>query len=181
MIGNIFRWIYCLDLDDVVLLMAAATLAFGILRHYLRQMCWWKPALGLILTGFVAAALYVTVLSRAPGTERELFLIPFHSYRELAAGGNREILRSSFMNVILFYPLGLILSAVLPERWPRWTRVLAALAALTAFSAGLEYAQYALALGRVEIDDVIHNALGAGCGALVSCIRTKPAPDPEKA
>ena len=38
--------------------------------------------------------------------------------------------------------------------------------ALTAMSAGIEFLQYHFALGRCEIDDVIHNALGALLGSL---------------
>lgn len=37
-------------------------------------------------------------------------------------------------------------------------------------SIGIEYAQYRFGLGLAEVDDVIHNALGAMLGALARSI-----------
>ena len=88
--------------------------------------------------------------------------IPFHSYREMVATGNREILRSSFMNVVLFYPGGLFLAAILPKRW----RIPVTAVVFCLFSLSIEIMQHSLFLGRGEIDDVLHNTLGAVCGCL---------------
>ena len=49
--------------------------------------------------------------------------------------------------------------------------LVAALFALV--SAGIEFCQYHFALGQAEADDVIHNALGALIGALISTIPVK--------
>ena len=46
-------------------------------------------------------------------------------------------------------------------------RCLLATAVLLAMSAAIEWAQFRLNLGHCEIDDVIHNTLGALLGSLV--------------
>lgn len=68
------------------------------------------------------------------------------------------------MNVVLFYPAGLLLAAVLPKRW----RFPVTAVVFVLFSLSIEIAQHSLFLGRGEIDDVLHNTLGAmlGCTAL---------------
>lgn len=110
--------------------------------------------------------LFATLFSRQSAVSHSPNLIPLHSYRELLNGGTRELLRTNFMNVILFYPGGLLLRMLLPSgrrAVPAWigTGLL-----LGCFSLGLEYLQYRLALGTPEIDDVIHNTLGALLGWL---------------
>lgn len=122
------------------------------------------------------AVLYVTLLNRGGGTMGGFQWVPFHSYAEVLAGGNREILRSSFMNVVLFYPAGLLLAAVLPKRW----RVLITVAVLGIFSLSIETVQHALSLGRGEIDDVLHNTLGTACGCMALSLEPKLFPTKKK-
>ena len=115
-----------------------------------------------------------TLTDRTPGiipAEREL--IPFHSYHAVMAGENKEILRSNFMNVILFYPAGLFACELLPKSWSRAKRVILVAVLFALVSAGIEFCQYHFALGQAEVDDVIHNALGALIGALISTIPVK--------
>lgn len=68
-------------------------------------------------------------------------------------------------NFLLFVPLGVYLSLLAPT-WSRWRLAgLAGLALLAVgLSAGLEIAQYVLAVGRTDITDVIVNAAGAVVG-----------------
>ena len=74
------------------------------------------------------------------------------------------------MNAVLFYPAGLLATALLPEKWPGWCRCVLVVLLLGALSVGIEYAQYFWRLGRVEIDDVIHNAAGALAGSLAALL-----------
>lgn len=85
----------------------------------------------LLLIGYFAVILSVTLTGRsaalAPiGPE----LIPFHSYYVVFKGGEQELLRSNFMNIILFYPAGLLGYGILPTCWSQKRRVFA----ITAFS-----------------------------------------------
>lgn len=107
-----------------------------------------------------------TVLSRTPGVQQTPILEPFQSYMEVFRGGNREILRSQFMNMVLFYPAGLIIAALFPDRWLLWIKALTALALGFMFSCNIECYQYYLAVGLPQVDDVIHNTAGALLGSM---------------
>lgn len=121
---------------------------------------------GAALVSLLFVIAYSTIFVRDGGDLLQHKFVPFHSYREVQNGGNPEIYRSNFMNVILFYPAGLLATSLLPKKRPGWWRCLLVVLALTAMSAGIESLQYCYALGRCEIDDVIHNAIGALLGSL---------------
>ena len=160
-------WFYQLPLSHVALLLLAAGLAFRYLEEDLgkhRQLhVFWS---GLLLL-WVGAVAYITLANRGGGAYG-YEMLPFHSYREVLAGGNRELLRSNFMNVALFFPGGLLMGTLLPRKWPLWLRLLTVGTAMLALSAGVEYLQYARHLGRAEVDDLIHNTLGAIIGAAMT-------------
>jgi glycopeptide antibiotics resistance protein len=172
--NNIFTWVYCLNFTDVVSLLLLLTGLFQLLSKIFRPIPWYKFLVTIVLTVVLAAIAYTTIGNRIPGALYTNHYIPFHSYREILSGGNVEILRSNFMNVILFYPAGLLLCSLLPEKWNGWCKVLLSLAILCILSAGIEYVQYTYSLGRVEIDDVIHNTLGAMLGAIFSIVPLEP-------
>ena len=121
---------------------------------------------GTALVSLLCVIAYSTILARDGGELLQHNFVPFHSYREVQNGGNIEIYRSNFMNVVFFYPAGLLATSLLPKKWPGWCRFILVVLALTAVSVGIEFLQYRYALGRCEIDDVIHNALGALLGSL---------------
>lgn len=161
---------YRLDFDELFWLMAVATGCFLKVHERFRQKRWWKAVLAAVLLLAAAVTVYSTLGSRNGGYTGELQLVPFHSYREIRNGGNPEIYRSNLMNVVLFYPIGLLLAALLPEKWPKWRKAVLPTLLLVLLSVGIEYAQYRWQLGKVEIDDVIHNSLGALLGSLCSLI-----------
>lgn len=165
---KLFHWFYCLDLLDAVLVLAAGTLLFCVLRTVLAHRHWWRWLMTGMLLALIAAVFFTTIGNRTVGSTVQHAWIPFHSYREVVQSGNREIYRSNLMNVALFYPAGLLTASLLPERWRRWCRCALTVLLLTAVSAGIEFAQFRLALGRCEIDDVIHNTVGALLGCLAA-------------
>ena len=59
---------------------------------------------------------------------------------------------------------------ILPRKWPGWRRCILVVLVLAAMSAGIEYLQYHYALGRCEIDDVIHNTAGTLLGSLAALL-----------
>lgn len=166
MIQSVFVQFYCLPIWKIVTLLAVGTAVFLQLKERVHRFGFWKPLLIVGFLGFVAAILFLTVSGREEVVKGVVNLTPFHSYREVLAGGNPEIYRSNFMNVVLFYPAGLLATALLPEKWPGWCRCVPVVLLLGFLSAGIEYVQYTYALGRCEIDDVIHNTLGALAGSL---------------
>lgn len=162
---SLFLNFYCMDIPDILWLMLFATVGFlEIYRRYGKK--WWSkwPAAAGLLC--VIVVVFVATIGDRSGENLQINLTPFHSYREVLVGGNPEIYRSNFMNVVLFYPAGLLATALLPEKWPGWCRCVPVVLLLGFLSAGIEYVQYTYALGRCEIDDVIHNTLGALAGSL---------------
>ena len=174
MLQAFFLWFYCLSITDAVLLIIVVSAGYLILRQWLGDKRLWRPVIALLFLAWLAVMAVATLADRTPGLiPMEPELIPFHSYRAVMAGENKEILRSNFMNLILFYPAGLFACELLPKSWSRAKRVILVAVLFALVSAGIEFCQYHFALGQAEVDDVIHNALGALIGALISTIPVK--------
>lgn len=163
---SILVQIYCADMTDLTVWGLLLTILFLMGYRRCQHNLWCKVMLGAVLLCCTAVVIYATVGNRGGGHEVRLNLIPFHSYRAVQAGATPELYRSNFMNVALFYPVGLLATVLLPEKWPGWCKVVLVVVLLMAISAGVEYAQYSYALGDCEIDDVIHNTAGALTGSL---------------
>lgn len=161
---------YCLDITDASLVMFGFTALFLLLRGRLSEKLWRQYLIGVALVSLLYVIVYSTIFNRNGGDLLQHNFVPFHSYREVLNGGNIEIYRSNFMNVLLFYPAGLLGTSLLPQKWSGWRRCLLVVLTLTAMSAGIEFLQYHYALGRCEIDDVIHNALGALLGCMAALL-----------
>lgn len=158
MIDGIVRWVYCLPIQYAVVLALLATGGFFGLHLRYSSHRWWKPAIVTALVVWAVTVLAYTVLGRE---ERNftISLMPLQSYIDAYYGGNEEMLRSSFMNVLLFYPGGLLLLSLFPK-WKWWLVV----AGFMLASASIELSQYIFRLGFAEMDDVLHNTLGALLG-----------------
>ena len=167
MFSKFYIKIYALPWPDLFGLCFCALVLYWALRKCCGTRWFWKPFLGAILLAWAAVVLYTTVLSRTGGIESVWAAVPFHSYREVLSGGNPELLRSNLMNVVLFAPAGVLTGALLPDGWPMKRRLLWVGGVFCLFSLGIEMTQYRLAMGQAEIDDVIHNTLGAMAGCLV--------------
>ena len=163
---SLFLWFYRLDMTDASLLILGLTVLFLLLHKWLSEKCWWNCLVGTALVSLLCVIAYSTIFARDGGDLLQHNFVPFHSYREVQNGGNIEIYRSNFMNVVFFYPAGLLATSLLPKKWHGWCRCLLVVFVLTAMSVGIEFLQYHYSLGRCEIDDVIHNALGALLGSL---------------
>lgn len=173
---SVFVWFYCLPAETAAKYMLAAGLLLIILKERFESRSWWRPLLTVVLILWGALVSYATVFSREGGVTGAPNLIPFHSYREVNSGGSWEILLSNYMNILLFFPAGMLMTAALPGKRHWLCRLLLAVIFFFTFSACLEYAQYRFGLGRTEIDDVIHNALGALLGGIFGIIRLPPLP-----
>ena len=167
-IKAVFQWIYCMDFHDVLILLAIFTVLFCIAQVKFRKHRFWKPILFVVLISWASIVIGQTIIGRTLETTLEPVWQPFQSYIDaLKDGGQKELLRSNFMNVVLFYPAGLLLASLLPERWCSWQKLLVVLMLFTGFSFAIEFSQYHYNLGLAQTDDVIHNVLGALIGAAV--------------
>ena len=157
-LNRVYLWVYCLPLARLILLSAVATVGFCVLLRRFAGCRWWRPVLYLALCSWFAMVLCATVLSRGGSEIYDIRWIPFHSYPEVFFGDHPETLRTILMNVALFYPAGLLLGSLLSRRR------LCLLLLLGLFSLTIELSQFWLQLGFCEIDDVLHNTLGAALG-----------------
>ncbi len=172
-IHSILLRFYCLPMVQVLCLLAVATMVFLLLKRKFGTRRLWKAAEALLLLGWLVVIGAATLAGRMEEAGQQVFLTPFHSYAAVWNGANPELLRSNFMNGVLFYPAGLWAASLLPTRWNWWVRLLSVLAVFTALSIGIEWCQYHFSLGQVEADDVLHNGLGTALGAGVGVIKVK--------
>ena len=163
---TIYHWLYCMDIPDLVLLLILVTTGVRFLRDYLRTRSGWRIPFLIFLVGWGVALFYATLGDRSVEQGIRVEMELFHSYREVWNGGNPEIFRSNFMNMVLFYPGGLLLVLLLPQKWPLWFRCILTVVLLVPISVWIETVQYRFAFGRCEIDDVFHNTAGALLGSV---------------
>lgn len=165
-----------------VLLWIMTTALKRIEQRWPRGRC--RSTLYLALGAYLAGNLYFTLLSRTPGSGATLSLEPLRAFRHMAELEMLEIknaqgfaltflngtspLTGALLNVMLYYPMGYLLPKVFPQL-KGWQVLLIGCAA----SALTELAQYLLAMGCCDIDDLIYNALGTALGALFCKHRIK--------
>lgn len=173
MLGNVFHRIYGMNPVLLILLFAGLTLVFAFVYHKNQHRKYCKPVIGLLFIIAITAILALTLLNRNVHTEGLIPVrIPFASYIKVMQGENPELLRSCFMNVILFYPAGLLGTVLFPRKWHSLWRILLIGISFMLLSTGIEYAQHIFALGQPEVDDIIHNTFGAliggVCGSMIA-------------
>lgn len=158
---TMLHYIYSLPLIVIILFMGLVLIVWGGLSSHMDARHWRHGNLILALL-MAGAILCATILTRTPG-DYGLILTPFATFT--AAQQQPELYRAMLMNVFLFFPLGLMLSNALPQKWHRWSRIAFTTLIGCILSTGIEYAQYRCALGMAEVDDVICNTLGTFVGS----------------
>ena len=166
---HMLHWFYCLPVPGLLIGIISVTAFFLWFRENYRATRFWRPTMWGLFLFVLAVILYATLGHRSEyGNRMEPQLIPLYSYYLVLHGGNPEIFRSNFMNVLLFCPIGLLGCELLPRECNFPRKLLAAFAGGILLGVTIEYCQYSLALGLAETDDVIHNTTGALLGALAS-------------
>jgi VanZ family protein len=159
--------IYCLPKEHLpVYAVFAAMLYVTLYRKYARKR-WLRPGIGVLLAGWFLAVLWITIFSRESGAYESSW-IPLHAYWLAFSERNPELIRSCFMNVALFYPAGLLFAGLLPQGIRYRSRMLCTVICFGLFSLSIELCQHFFQLGTTEIDDVLHNTLGAVAGFAAS-------------
>ncbi len=159
-----YQVIYAMPIYLTALIAVAMTVLWRDIRQCIQrdQRTAWRIFCGGMLAVWVLLVLHITHFSRGESPLAPQW-IPLHQIYTVLTGGNREILRSAWMNLLLFVPGGIALYDVLPEkRGLLFTLILSA-----AFSAGIETGQWLLAHGQAETDDILMNTAGALIGYLL--------------
>ena len=170
MIGRIIHWVYCLPIRDAVVIGLLFTQFLFWLHKNHAERKWCKPLLISMALLWAVGMLTHTLLNRS-GQDATSSLIPFQTYITVLKGGEKELLRSAFMNVLLFYPGGLLLMLLFPRWKGLWVAVGLVLTSVT-----IELLQYRFSLGYAELDDVLHNGLGAVLGTTIARLYHKNNP-----
>ena len=171
---RIFHWFYCMPLSGAVILVLLAAALFLLLRSKLGAKTYWKAGVFLLLVCWLFVIYFGTLGHRTEGGNlSEPILIPFYSYYIAMNGGSKEIYRSNFMNLALFFPAGLLGCELMPKQWRSLCRVILITGLFMLISIGIEYIQFQFSMGLAETDDVIHNGLGALLGGAFCLILSK--------
>lgn len=135
----------------IVVLCAAATICLSILLP--------RKANYALLLLYGMFIIYMALLFRSDRGTREIHHL-FRSYSKFFT--STELRKEILHNIWLFVPFGVIVHRL----WPKAVYLLIPLA----LSVLIEFAQYAFALGCVEIDDVVSNTLGGAIGFGIGCL-----------
>ncbi|MBQ8830089.1 MAG: VanZ family protein [Oscillospiraceae bacterium] len=155
---------------DVILLLLVFSLALCILHILVKNRAVFRFAMGFLVFLWLAAVLSETLFLRSVSDRYDTNWRPLASYiSAFTAGGQRELLRSNFMNAVLFYPAGFIAALILPKTVKPFFKLLISFFASLVLSTAIELLQFSLLLGNAQTDDIIHNVAGAviGTGALI--------------
>ena len=163
--------VYQLPLWHTAALVAIAGLCWRYACRWYRQTSPNRRRAGLLLAllllaVWAGAIFWQTVLSRESGVQRAEWEL-FAQLKAYLAGGDKELIRTGWMNALLFVPGGVLLAAVQPKGWHPAVRAVLAFALLAGFSTWVELLQFRYALGVAEADDILCNAIGAGLGILI--------------
>ena len=110
-----------------------------------------------ILIFYLSFVTAITLVERVPTKKAKYQLELFWSYRAIMSGST-ELIGEVFWNVVLFVPIGLLVSALLHRH--QWLSAVSGIL----LSAGIEAMQLLTHRGLFEFDDIVHNGLGALIG-----------------
>ena len=114
-----------------------------------------RAALWALLAAYAFVILYFTILKRKPFEGKHLELRLFWSYQ-----WNAGLLRQIIGNIVIFIPVGFLYGMLSENR--RRVLVVCGL-----YSALIELLQWVFKLGLCELDDIVHNLLGAAIGLIL--------------
>ncbi len=160
-------FIYVLPLYVTVLFALLVGVLWVALRHTLgRYKSLLMNELSYCFFMLWGATLFSFTFIRLPDGIREFHLEPFRQLKMYFSGENIEMLRSAWMNCLLFIPMGLLSAQVAFTRFTPIKRFFAVSGSCVALSFFVELLQYAFTFGIAETDDIISNTIGCVLGYL---------------
>lgn len=158
-----FTFIYCMPIIYTIVILVSACYLWKKLSLKIKneQLKKWKIFNFVLFVVGTACVVYITVFARKVEVDK-MNLIPFHSIIDVLNGANIELLRSSWMNCLLFVPGSMWLHYIFSKQSIK-KRVLQIMF-FVFISICIEFVQGYFKLGVVEVDDVIHNTMGAIIG-----------------
>ena len=167
-INYIIRKLYAFSTVEYTVFLLFFTWLYLKIKHLAqyKSVKLWNIVNAIFILIFVFVVLYKVVFSREIGSVvSKPDFIPFSSYFEYFKGENSEAFFTNRANILLFFPFGLFFYDLLKAK----REIIIYVVCAFAFSVVLEIIQFAFSLGMAEVDDVIHNTLGAFIGYL-ACV-----------
>lgn len=119
---------------------------------------------GLLLFTYFCIVLESTVFTRGNQGYHAYELEIFWSWKDVIRYHDREMLKENLLNIILLFPLGLLIPFSFYKRLRWWQGLIMGLGA----SAVIEVLQLVLCRGLFEFDDMIHNGFGCMLGSMLA-------------
>ena len=153
-----YNWDYWV----LALFLLAVSVIYIAIKNLLARNIFLNSIIAISFVIYLCLMIYTALIDRNASIESSGYcLIPFYSYYQFF-NGNRDIMQQSIMNIAFFYPFGFLLSCLDIEFIKKRKWLIAVFAFV--FSFFIEALQYIFHLGYAEVDDVIHNTLGASIG-----------------
>ena len=118
-----------------------------------------NAGLFIALAASLAIILWTTLFSRI-GADSRHFYPPFWSYKAMLNGSVKSLVEN-IGNIILFIPIGVIPALFFPVGIKKSLLIGFAVSLL------IECSQWFFWLGSFELEDLLHNTIGAGIGAVI--------------
>lgn len=118
-----------------------------------------KFTLWTLLIEYVLIVFCATVICRASNTSHRIAPLPFWIYIEVLNGNPRVTPLDILFNILLLFPIGVLLAGVLPKIKLWHVFGIGLLLSLT-----IETLQYVFYKGVAQFDDLVHNSLGCVLG-----------------
>lgn len=115
---------------------------------------------GILLSLSCSFIFVMTLFGRKIGAVSQYRVIPFETYYHVFIEEDMEVLLQLLVNVLMFVALGVVLPCCFQyfEKLKNIVRV------LLGCSLAIELIQFTFEMGLFEIDDIVHNVLGAIIG-----------------
>lgn len=167
LIKSIF-FMYNWDYWVLALFLLAVSVIYIAIKNLLARNIFLNSIIAISFVIYLCLMIYTALIDRNISTgSSDYCLIPFHSYYRFF-NGNRDIMQQSIMNIAFFYPFGFLLSCLDMEFINKRKWIIVVFAFIISFC--IESLQYIFLLGYAEVDDIIHNTLGAAIGVLMSTL-----------
>ncbi len=144
----------------LTLLLLSAGIVTAVILYKKGRIAKGERNLFVLLWVYTLCVLFITVIGRFIHEDFRAQPIPLSSYRSYLMTSNIRELWGIILNVLMFVPLSFLTAQLLREHRPvRFALLCSILLTLT-----IEALQYVTRTGTFEVDDLIHNTLGALIG-----------------
>lgn len=155
----------------VISIVLLSTFIFAMVLLCTHKIIFLQAVTGLLLSVYMILVLGTTLFTRTPG-ERQYQLELFWSWKKIMYPIGRQgavsspgLLVENFLNILLLFPVGVLLPLILRKNMRWWQGLLVGI-----FISGfIEVNQLIFCRGLFELDDIIHNAIGCMTGCVMVC------------